>query len=185
MSEGITIAISGPHGAGKSTLAKKVAKYFGLRYISAGILFRRMAEKLGMNLSEFSKYVEEHPEVDREIDEMTITEAKKKNVVLDGRITAWIAKDYADLKILLTAPIEVRVKRIAERDGLEYSSAFSETLVREQSEHERFKKLYNINVMDLTLFDIVINTSKFSEECCERILIDAIKDFLKMKERVC
>ena len=55
MNKGITIAISGPHGAGKSTLARKVAKYFGLRYISAGMLFRRMAEKTGMNLSEFSK----------------------------------------------------------------------------------------------------------------------------------
>jgi len=183
MSEGITIAISGPHGAGKSTLARKVAKHFGLRYISAGTLFRRMAEKLRMDLSEFSKYAEEHPEVDRKIDEMTVEEAKKKNVVLDGRITAWIAKEYADLKILLTAPLEVRVKRIAERDGLEYSSALSETLVREQSESERFKKLYNINVMDLTLFDIVINTSKFSKECCERILMDAIEGFLRGRGR--
>ncbi|MHA1596162.1 MAG: (d)CMP kinase [Candidatus Asgardarchaeia archaeon] len=182
MNKGITIAISGPHGAGKSTLARKVAKHFGLRYVSAGMLFRRMAEKTGMNLSEFSKYVEEHPDVDRKIDEMTVEEAKKKNVVLDGRITAWIAKEYADLKILLTAPLEVRVRRIADRDGLEYSSALSETLVREQSESERFKKLYNINVMDFTLFDIVINTSKFSEECCERILLDAIEDFLKEKD---
>ena len=44
------IAVSGPHGSGKSTTAKEVAEKLGYEYISAGELFRNMAENANMNL---------------------------------------------------------------------------------------------------------------------------------------
>ena len=40
---GYNIAIDGPAGAGKSTIAKKVAKKLGYIYVDTGALYRGMA----------------------------------------------------------------------------------------------------------------------------------------------
>ena len=39
----INIAIDGPAGAGKSTIAKRVAKQLGFLYVDTGAMFRAMA----------------------------------------------------------------------------------------------------------------------------------------------
>jgi cytidylate kinase len=157
----LLIAISGDHGAGKSTVARELARRLGLGYLSAGEIFRRMAEERGMSLEEFSEYVEKHPEVDREIDRR-LAEAGGE-VVVDGRLAGWMVRG-ADLRILLTAPLEVRVRRIAEREGRRVEEVRKETLVRERSERKRFKELYGIDIDDLSVFDLVINTSRLGVE---------------------
>ncbi|MEM4906212.1 MAG: (d)CMP kinase, partial [Sulfolobales archaeon] len=41
--ESLVIAVSGRPGSGKTTLAKSLADSLGLRYVSSGGIFRRMA----------------------------------------------------------------------------------------------------------------------------------------------
>ena len=46
------VAIDGPAGSGKGTIAKKLAKYFNLSYLDTGILYRAVALQMltkGMN----------------------------------------------------------------------------------------------------------------------------------------
>ncbi len=170
----VTVAISGLHGTGKTTASKALAKKLDLRHVSAGSVFREMAEEKDMNLSEFSKYVENNPEIDKKIDERTAKEAEKDNVLLDARLAGWMA-DEADIRILLTAPLEVRVRRIAERDGRSYEEVEEETIAREESEKKRYKELYDIDVDDNSIFDLVLNTEKFNEEEMIQLLELAIK----------
>ncbi len=155
------VTISGDHGAGKSVVARELARRLGFGYLSAGEIFRRMAEEKGMDLREFSEYAEKHPEVDREIDRR-LSEVKGE-VVVDGRLSGWMVRE-ADLRVLLTAPLEVRVRRIAEREGRDLEEVREETLIRERSERKRFKELYGINIDDLSIFDLVINTSRLGVE---------------------
>jgi cytidylate kinase len=168
----VVIAISGLHGAGKTTVAKHLAKKFHLRYVSAGDVFRRMAAEKGMTLEEFSRYAEKHPEIDRAIDRRTVREAKGDNVLIDAKLAGWMAK-HADVKILLTAPLKVRAQRIARREGRSYREVLRETEFRERSEARRFKRFYGIDVHDYTPFDIVLNTERFS-----------IKEMIKIVETV-
>ena len=174
---GIVITLSGPHGTGKSTIAKEIAKRFNLRYISAGALFRKLAEQRGMNLKNFNMFTEQNPDIDLAIDKITKEEAQKGNVVIDGRLSAWMAKD-ASLKILLTAPTEARIKRIALRDNKDYSHAYAETISREESERKRYLSLYKIDVDDISIYDIVLNTAKYSKESCIKILSVAVEELL-------
>lgn len=52
MQENIQIAIDGPAGAGKSTVAKAVAQELGLFYVDTGAMYRVIAYKaLGLNIS--------------------------------------------------------------------------------------------------------------------------------------
>ncbi|MGQ9719954.1 MAG: (d)CMP kinase [Candidatus Jordarchaeum sp.] len=175
---GIVLTISGEHGVGKSACAKLLAQTLNLKYISSGEIFRLLAREKGMTLEEFSSYVEKNPEIDREIDGETVRAAKEGNVVIDARLSAWKAREYADIKILLTAPLEVRVKRLAERDHKTYKESLEETLKRELSEKERFKKIYNIDVDDHSVFDIIINTELWSLNSVVKILKTIVEEYI-------
>lgn len=174
----VVITISGLHGTGKTTQAKFLAQRFGLRYVSAGEIMRNMAKSIGVSLEEFSKIAERDHTIDKQIDEAIISEAEKGNVVLDGRLTAWMAGKKADIKILLTAPLDVRVKRIAERDKKSFEEALRETVVREESEKKRYIEIYGINVDDHSMFDVVINTALWDEETIKRALELLVEAYL-------
>lgn len=176
------VAVSGPHGAGKTTVAKFLAKKLGLRYISAGEIFRKMAAERGMSLEEFSKYAERNRKVDEEIDRRTIEEAKRGNVFVDARLAGWLLKD-ADLRILLTASLETRVRRISEREKRPYEEVLRETLKREKSEERRFRRYYGIDLSDYSPFDIVLNTERISIEKMRRIVWAVAEAMLGRKRK--
>jgi len=178
----VVIAVSGLHGAGKTTAARALVKKFGLKYISAGTVFRQIAKERGMTLDEFSRYAERHPKIDRQIDRRTADAAKKGNVLIDARLAGWMAKG-ADVKILLTAPLKLRVKRIVHRERRKYKDVLAETVRRERSEARRFKRFYGIDVHDYSVFDLVLNTALWSTRETARILELAASFILKQKPK--
>jgi cytidylate kinase len=173
----VVIAVSGLHGAGKTTVAAELAKRFGLRHICAGEIFRRMASERGMSLEEFNRYAETHPEIDRELDRRTIEEAKKGNAVVDARLAGWIVE--ADFKILLTAPLQTRAERISRREGKNIEEVLKETQIREESEARRFLQLYGIDVNDFSVFDLILNTGRLSEKQTKEIIVSAVEKILR------
>ncbi len=177
------ITISGFHGTGKTTIAKAIAKEFNLLYIAAGDKFRQMAKEKGMDLKEFSKHVELNPEIDRKIDKRTAETAKKGNSILDGLLAAWMTQDISGLDILFITDEKVRINRITQRDKRPYQEVKDETLTREKSEIARFKKLYNINLNDYSIYDIVLNTGLWSQEAVIRIVITLIKEHLNTDQK--
>jgi len=109
------VTVSGLHGTGKSTYAVRLAKSLKLRHVSAGVLFRRIAKERNVSLEEFGKTALDDPSIDRFIDDETMKEAEKGNVVIDGQLAGWVLKENSDLRIFLTAPDDVRLARIAKR----------------------------------------------------------------------
>lgn len=170
----VKVAISGFAGTGKSTAAKALAERFDLEYISAGQVFRKMAEEKDMDLIEFSDYVEENPEIDKKIDDRTVEEAQKDDVLIEARLAGWMVED-ADINALLVAPLEERVRRISSREDFSFEEAMKETKAREESEKQRYKEIYDIDVTDYSVFDLVIDTKKFNKKATLEILELAIK----------
>ena len=177
----LVITVGGPHGSGKSTYAKALAESLNLRYVTAGAIFRQLAKERGVSLKEFSTIAATDSRIDSLIDERTRREADTRRVVIDAQLGAWVVKESADVKLLLFAPEEITYKRIAKRDGIPLSVARDETIAREKIQQERYRKYYNIDVTDLSIYDIKIDTSIESVEATTASVIRTVKRFLAHK----
>ena len=135
----------------------------GLKYLSMGQIFRELAKEKGMTLSEFSKHAESDKNIDFEIDAKQKEYAKEGNIVIEGRLSGHVIDD-ADLKIWLSASLEERIKRIIGRENRDYNDVLEETKIREMSEKKRYYKYYQMDIDDLSKYDVVINTEKWNAE---------------------
>lgn len=173
---GLVITVSGLHGAGRSTQAKRLAESFDLRYISTGMVFREMAESRDLTLEEMSRLAEKDDDFDRYLDARAKEESKKGDVVIDATLSAWVAED-PDIKIFLKAPFEERVRRIAEREDRDIEEIREETRLRERSESERFQQYYEIDIDDLSIYDVILNTLHYDVEGTANILKKIVKEY--------
>ncbi len=172
----LVIAVSGLHGSGRSTHAKRLADAFGLRYVSSGTIFRQMAEERGLTLEEMSRLTESEPELDKLIDERAREESRKGGVVVDATLSGWMCVE-PDLRIFLTTSFEARVRRIAEREGVSPEDARRETEARAESERDRFRVYYGIDIDDLSIYDVVLNTDLFDPDGTARILKRVVEEY--------
>ena len=159
------LAIGGPPGSGKTTVAERIAKETGSTLVSAGTRFRALAEERGMTLEAFGRFASDHEDVDRELDRQVVEEvvrlaADGKKVVVEGRLAAqMLARRGVDcLKVWIDAPAAVRAERIAGRDGTTVTGARRAIAERERLERARYKRFYGIDLRDTSGFDLVINS---------------------------
>lgn len=168
------ITISGPPGSGKSTLSRILSARLGLELVSMGDVFRKLAEDRCMSLDEFGLLAKCDENIDRKIDDAQKKMAKESdNIILEGRLSGFLVD--ADLKVWLKAPVEIRASRIANRENKPVSVAMSETSEREQCERERYLNYYNIDIKDLSIYDLVIDSSKWSPEEISEIVAKAVE----------
>ena len=157
MAKHYSIAIDGPAGAGKSTIARRLAKEMGYYYVDTGAIYRTVAyfmDLLGVcpkDVDGVERYIDEltiNIEYDEEgkqhmlMNGMDVTDdirtqdisqkaslvsahkvvrdvlldmqrqvAREHNVIMDGRDIGTVVLPKADVKIFLTASVELRAKR--------------------------------------------------------------------------
>src|SRR6266849_2513173 len=167
------VTVGGPHGTGKSTYAARLADALRIRHASAGALFRRIAKEKRISLEDLGEKALEDPSIDKLVDEQTIAEAEKGNVVVDGQLAGWVLKDRSDLRIYLTAPEEIRLERIAKRDKITVEEARVQTEQRESVQRERYSRHYGFQVEDRSIYHLVLDTSLGSIEDTAKVLVSA------------
>jgi cytidylate kinase len=171
------ITISGLPGSGTTTVARLLAKELSQEIVSAGEMFRALAKDKSLVLEDFSKVAENNDDFDRGIDAKQTEEAmKREHVIVEGRLSGFFVPK-ADLKVWLKAPIEIRAKRVAGRENLPYVEALAAMEERERSEQKRYEEYYGINLADLSIYDLVIDSSRWREN-------DIVALILLAKERL-
>lgn len=180
---GINIAIDGPGGAGKSNVARAVAKQLGFIYVDTGAIYRAIGLKFvrtgksftneniisvlpGTELSLTHIDGEQHiiidgedvsslirtqeissaaskvsavPEVRAFLLDLQRDIARKNNVIMDGRDVGTVILPNAEVKIFLTANVEVRARRRHRElmaKGLETPDTF-ERVLKEVAERDK------------------------------------------------
>ena len=169
------ITVSGLPGSGTTSLSRYLAERHGFSLISAGEVFRQLAKEHEMGLAEFGRLAEENPSYDKMIDLRQKEIAKQKdNIIIEGRLSGWMVPE-ADLKIWLFAPIGCRIKRIVFRDHItDEETAGAVTLERERCEAGRYKSYYDIEISDLSIYQIILNSEKWNVEGLGAIVDTAI-----------
>ena len=180
---GINIASDGPGGAGKSTVARAVAKQLGFIYVDTGAIYRAIGLKFvrtgksftneniisvlpgtelslthidgeqhiiidGEDVSSFirtqeissaASKVSAVPEVRAFLLDLQRNIARKNNVIMDGRDVGTVILPNAEVKIFLTANVEVRARRRHRElmaKGLETPDTF-ERVLKEVAERDK------------------------------------------------
>jgi CMP/dCMP kinase len=169
------VVVGGPPGSGKTTAARAVAEKLRLQYLSAGERFRALAQKRGMDLGEFSRYAENHPEIDRELDDYMLGFARP-GWLLDSRLAGPLArrKQLPVLYLVVTASERVRAERLADRDSLPVAAAHRAMRVREESEKSRYLALYGID-LDRERPDLSVDSSRLPPAEVTGRLVDFIR----------
>ena len=169
------ITIGGLAGTETTTLSEVLSEKLDVPYISAGFVFREMAAERGMSVLEFSEFAEGNDEIDKEIDKRQAEKAKSSdNLILEGRLSAFFVEN-ADLRICLMTPFDVRSKRIAQREDKSVDVAKSEIIIREESEALRYKEIHNIDINNMEIYDLIINTDSFDPESISEIITTTLK----------
>ena len=164
----IVVCISGMAGTGKSTLSKKIAERYHLKYFSGGDALRALAIKQGYDASKegwwespeglaFLAQREKDPSFDEAVDKKMLEYAKEGNVLLDSWTMPWLLK--GGFKIWLLASLEKRAQRVAQRDKLTLKEAFEFLEKKESLTKSIYRELYGFTLgEDLSPFDLVLDT---------------------------
>ena len=172
----VLLTISGLPGSGTTTVSRLLSEKYGLEMISAGEVFRSLAKEYGMTLAEFGELAESDDSIDLKIDARQKEIANTRdNVILEGRLAGHMAEKA--LKIWIKASVDVRVERIVGREGSSFDDKLAETIEREASEAIRYKSIYDINIDDLSTYDLVIDSQKWNQFQITNIVSIAIDNY--------
>lgn len=181
------ITISREMGSGGIPIAHKVAEKLGYALID-GETLKEVAGEYGLSLEALEQADEKPPAfvpgrdeqiaVDLHQIELIILErALKGNVIVYGRGGQDLLKDIGSvLRVRVIAPFEERVERWAEREWLDPD--YARILVRKSDQQRAgfIKYYFDRDWTDPLGYDLVINTSRISEEMAVRLICDGIKD---------
>ena len=174
------ITISGPPGSGKTTACNSLSQRLGYQAVVFGKIFRQMAADRGMTLVEFGDLAEKDPSIDQKIDSTIVDTARcADDIILESRLSAYMMSrnGIPAFKIYLHASPEVRVSRIGVREGESVEAAQEATKLREASEAKRYMMYYGIDITDLSVYDLVVDTDHLDPDQVIETIMKGIEGY--------
>lgn len=187
------VCVCGMAGCGKSTVARGLARKYGLKYLSGGDALKALAADAGYEPGgrgwwetregkRFLRQRSENPEFDRGVDEKLKKWAERGNVVLDSWTMPWLLN--VGFKVWLEASPEERAKRIAGRSGVSPENALKALNERDDGTKAIYKKLYGFDLGDdFSPFHLVLDTDQLGADEVFRVLCLVIDRLYIRKER--
>ncbi len=185
--EGMIITISGSPGSGKSSVAKVLVQRVGYLRVYAGGIMRETARERELTLEQFMEYLSRDAVLEKEIDykvkeEAYALEKTGKDVLVEGRVHYHLIPD--SIKIYIKVEPREGARRIlkdlqdaqASKDRNQKAVDTIEQMVelnrvREETDAQRYMKLYGIDHRVESQYDLVIDTTNLTiEEGVEKVL---------------
>lgn len=170
----IVICIAGLTGCGKSTVARRLAEKYGLKYLSGGMALKELAIKMGYKphergwweTSEGIKFMEHRlkdPKFDKQVDAYLLKWAKRGNVVFDSWTMPWLFK--GGFKIWFEASPEVRARRLAERDDIGIKEAIEAIRDKDEKTRRIYYDVYGFKLgEDFSPFNLILDVNQLDAE---------------------
>lgn len=176
------ICISGNIAVGKTEVAALLAEKLGYNLYKASESFRSLARENNMDLVEFNEYVKANPDIDRNIEAKTEQVINSNDqMVIDARLGFYLAPKA--FKVYMIANVDIAAERLfkasakrgKEENYANVEQAKTAIKIREASEQERYKKLYDVNIHDMDNYDYVIDTTNLDSNEVALKIIKAYK----------
>lgn len=166
------LSISGLPGAGTSSVSRRAAERLGVEHVDGGTVFRALAAEQGMDLATFGALAETDPAIDLALDDRLAQRARAGDVLLESRLSGWILANEAldGLRVWIDCAPDERARRVAARDGGTVGAAAEANAAREASESARYLAYYGIDLADLGVYHLVLDSTSAPVEA----LVDAV-----------
>lgn len=172
------ITLGWHHGAGKSTLWKRLATHFGFKKYSTGDFMRDLALEKWISILDLNQMMEHDGwNIDRILDErQERLWNDEDNFIIDGRLAFHFIPHGK--KIFLTVDATEAAKRIFHDQSRLWvevhdtpEHAAENIILRRNSENDRYMKYYGVHIYDMDFYDIVVDTThKTPEEVFEEVI---------------
>lgn len=155
------VTLSGLPGSGTSTVGRMVASALGLDHFDGGTAFRALAAERGVSLAAFAALAEADDAIDRALDDRLTERARAGQVLLESRLAGWLATraDLVALRVWINCDEEERARRVGGREGDDPARALAHNREREHSERVRYQGYYGIDLTDLSIYDLVLDST--------------------------
>lgn len=81
------ISLAGELASGKGTVSKLLSKELDYTIYRNGEYVRKLAKEKGLDITSFNEYLNEHPEIDKQIEKSATEYAKEHdNFIIDARL---------------------------------------------------------------------------------------------------
>lgn len=133
---GLVVAIDGPAGSGKSTVARRVAEVLGLRYLDTGAMYRAVtwaALERGVDLADQAAVADLARRLPLEVStdpahpRVTVGDVEVTAAIREGRISAQVSRVAANLAV--RAELVARQQRLVEPGGVVLEGRDTTTVV--------------------------------------------------------
>jgi cytidylate kinase len=178
------ITITGNLGSGKSTICKLLHEKYQFEIYSTGKVQRELARQMNMTTLELNQLMCSDKKYDKMIDDETARisrENKDKNIIFDSRL-AWHFVEHS-FKVFVSVSLEEAAKRVKndQRGEEERYSSLEEAkrLLAERAATEciRYKDIYNLNYMDFSNYNLVIDSTYCSPDKIAEIILSEAKEY--------
>jgi cytidylate kinase len=188
-----TICISREYGARGAAMGRLVAERLGFRYYSQELIHdiaeaahvrkqvvESLDERVQDGISEWvagliKRGVFAPSDYLRNLSKVVLTLANHGKGVIIGRGAHFILDRQTTLRVRVIAPLETRVARIAERDGLSDDKAKA-TILRIDAERVAFNKQhYGADLADPVNYDLVVNAGTLGLEGAADVTVAAFR----------
>ncbi len=179
------LIISGKPAAGKTTIARIIAKELGIDTIGGGDILKELAKQHGYSPTgeewwdteegiRFLRQREADPEFDKEADRLMEKRIDSGNIVITSYTAPWLFKK--GFKVWLACSKITRAERMSKRDNTTVKKTKETVDVRDKENYRLYKNLYKIEFgEDLSPFDLVIDTADKNPGAIARTIIETIK----------
>jgi cytidylate kinase len=181
------VAISDTVGSLGGDIARAAAAALGYELVDREII-AEAADRFGESVSRLTHATEERPTMWERFTETQhrylayveatiFAMAARDNVIIVGRSATVILREAPHTaRVRVDAPEAVRIEREQQRHGLALEAARAHVQRTDRERASRVRFLYQVDVADGLLYDLVLNTERVGTDRAARLILETLAD---------